>query len=340
MQHEENLRDPLREDPRRLGRQPRGQLGRVRRRGRRRHGPRVGSLHGRFADGLRAQRDPAAPGAGHEAPTTTGRAGSRCVPTGDSRDSPAVLRRSAIRRTSGCQGRGIVPAPSSLPGARHVRCACCSTRARAGGLVRDDGSGRSGGGTARGARCLGARRPSRADRAATASCPGSPTAETSRTRACCASGSVFYAYSTTISSLNLPVMTSRDLVHWRARGEGLNNVAPWAASRRIGSAHLRRHLGADGGPVRQQRSCTPTPSAAREPAAPDVHLASRPRTRRSGGFVDRRTPPAALPGAWRHRPGVLHRPEGRALPALEARADARGCRASSSSTGSPATDGA
>ena len=47
-------------------------------------------------------------------------------------------------------------------------------------------------------------------------------------------GKVFYAYSTTISTLNLPVMSSRDLVHWQARGEGLMNVATWARSRRIG----------------------------------------------------------------------------------------------------------
>jgi beta-xylosidase len=48
-------------------------------------------------------------------------------------------------------------------------------------------------------------------------------------------GNVFYAYSTTIANLNLPVMTSRDLVHWRARGEGLMHVARWAQSRRVGN---------------------------------------------------------------------------------------------------------
>jgi beta-xylosidase len=47
-------------------------------------------------------------------------------------------------------------------------------------------------------------------------------------------GNVFYAYSTTVSSLNLPVLSSRDLVHWTARGEGLMDVARWARSRRIG----------------------------------------------------------------------------------------------------------
>ncbi len=58
--------DPLRQDARRLVREPRGQLGRVRGRGRRGHGPRLGPLHGRLPDGLRAQRDPAPPGARDE----------------------------------------------------------------------------------------------------------------------------------------------------------------------------------------------------------------------------------------------------------------------------------
>ncbi len=48
-------------------------------------------------------------------------------------------------------------------------------------------------------------------------------------------GQTYYAYATTIANLNLPVMTSRDLVHWRARGEGLARVARWADSRRVGS---------------------------------------------------------------------------------------------------------
>ena len=50
---------PLREDLCCLVPEPRRQLGRVRGRGRRGHGPGVGHLHGRVADGLRAQPDPA-----------------------------------------------------------------------------------------------------------------------------------------------------------------------------------------------------------------------------------------------------------------------------------------
>ena len=52
---------PLRADAGRLVRQPRSELGRVRRRGRRERLPGVGPLHGRLAARVRAQRDPAAP---------------------------------------------------------------------------------------------------------------------------------------------------------------------------------------------------------------------------------------------------------------------------------------
>ena len=47
--HEENFRAPLRTDARRLVPQPGGELGRLRRRGRRGHRPRLGPLHGRLA---------------------------------------------------------------------------------------------------------------------------------------------------------------------------------------------------------------------------------------------------------------------------------------------------
>jgi beta-xylosidase len=109
-------------------------------------------------------------------------------------------------------------------------------------------------------------------------------------------GQVYYAYSTTIASLNLPVMTSRDLVHWRARGEGLAHVARWAASRPVGS---RTH------------ATTWAPSVARIGKL-FVHAYAtpvrgiRPRkmcistsTSRSplGGFVDRRRTPLICPKA-------------------------------------------
>ena len=58
------------------------ELGRVRRRGRRGHRAGLGSLHGRLAARLRAQRDPAAPGARRQACTPTAGRTSRCAPTG------------------------------------------------------------------------------------------------------------------------------------------------------------------------------------------------------------------------------------------------------------------
>ncbi len=63
VQHEENLRVHYAKTLAGWCANLEEQLGRVRRRGRRGHGAGVGPLHGRLADGLRAQRDPAAPGA-------------------------------------------------------------------------------------------------------------------------------------------------------------------------------------------------------------------------------------------------------------------------------------
>jgi hypothetical protein len=109
-------------------------------------------------------------------------------------------------------------------------------------------------------------------------------------------GAVYYAYSTTIANLNLPVMTSRDLVHWRARGEGLMQVASWAQSHPVGT---RTH------------ATTWAPTVARF-GARYVHAYAtpvrgvRPRkmcisTSRSssplGGFVDRRRTPLICPKA-------------------------------------------
>lgn len=47
-------------------------------------------------------------------------------------------------------------------------------------------------------------------------------------------GYTYYAYSTTIASLNLPVLASTDLQHWRVVGEGLQRPAPWALWKRGG----------------------------------------------------------------------------------------------------------
>jgi beta-xylosidase len=51
-------------------------------------------------------------------------------------------------------------------------------------------------------------------------------------------GRSYYAYSTTMSSLNLPVMVSTDLTRWRAVGEGLLNPASWAVQRRSGGRRV------------------------------------------------------------------------------------------------------
>jgi len=106
-------------------------------------------------------------------------------------------------------------------------------------------------------------------------------------------GKVFYAYSTTTSTLNLPVMSSRDLIHWQARGEGLMRVAPWTAWRRIGQRTFagtwaptvarigQRYLHAYAVPLRGQpnRRCISL-SSSRLPYK---------------GFVDRRTRPFLCP---------------------------------------------
>ncbi len=44
-------------------------------------------------------------------------------------------------------------------------------------------------------------------------------------------GRYWFAYSTTMSGLNLPVLKSTDLVHWQARGEGMKVPARWAVRR-------------------------------------------------------------------------------------------------------------
>ena len=107
-------------------------------------------------------------------------------------------------------------------------------------------------------------------------------------------GKVFYAYATTIAALNLPVMTSRDLVHWRARGEGLMHAAAWARSRRIGNRTF---------------SATWAPTVARF-GPRYVHAYAVPRrgqparrcisastSKTPFGFVDRRTRPLLCPSA-------------------------------------------
>jgi beta-xylosidase len=54
------------------------------------------------------------------------------------------------------------------------------------------------------------------------------------------SGNTYFAYSTTIASLNLPVVRSTDLRNWRVVGEGLSRPAAWALSRRVGKRRVAR----------------------------------------------------------------------------------------------------
>ncbi len=54
------------------------------------------------------------------------------------------------------------------------------------------------------------------------------------------SGNTYYAYSTTIASLNLPVIKSTDLRNWRVVGEGLKRPASWALSRQVGKRRVAR----------------------------------------------------------------------------------------------------
>ncbi len=85
-------------------------------------------------------------------------------------------------------------------------------------------------------------------------------------------GRVYYAYSTTIAGLNLPVMTSRDLVHWRARGEGLARVASWARGGRTGSGTHATTWAPTVARFAQDVRARLRHTGARRPAAQDVHL--------------------------------------------------------------------
>ncbi len=107
-------------------------------------------------------------------------------------------------------------------------------------------------------------------------------------------GQVYYAYSTTISSLNLPVMTSRDLVHWRARGEGLMRVARWAQSRPVG----KRSVATTWAPAVGRFGKTfvhayATPVRGQDPRK--MCISTSVSTSPLRGFVDRRRTPLICP---------------------------------------------
>ena len=122
VRHEENLREHYAMTLRRLVPEPRRQLGRVRRRGRRGHGPGLGALHGRLAARLRAQRDPAAPGA-RDQDRRRGRDGYPLRPT-FAEDATYRRRDRAspvTRRASGDTARGPLTDPASPPAAGASR---------------------------------------------------------------------------------------------------------------------------------------------------------------------------------------------------------------------------
>lgn len=107
-------------------------------------------------------------------------------------------------------------------------------------------------------------------------------------------GARFYAYSTTIAGLNLPVMTSRDLIHWKARGEGLKNVAPWARWRKIGG---RRFAGTWAPSVARFGKRYVHAYAVPGRSKPARRCISLSRSKSPlGPFVDRRTRPLLCPG--------------------------------------------
>ncbi len=84
-------------------------------------------------------------------------------------------------------------------------------------------------------------------------------------------GNTWFAYSTTVGGLNLPVLRSTDLVHWQARGEGLTKPAPWAVKHKKGRVRARDHVGAERRAHRPPvRALLRDPPARHE--AQDVHL--------------------------------------------------------------------
>lgn len=110
------------------------------------------------------------------------------------------------------------------------------------------------------------------------------------------SGGTYYAYSTTIDSLNLPVMTSRDLVHWVVRGEGLRDVASWAQWHQTPHGRVATTWAptvARFGPRWVHAYATPV----RRRGARKMCLSTSSSTARSPlrGFVDRRTTPLVCP---------------------------------------------
>lgn len=109
-------------------------------------------------------------------------------------------------------------------------------------------------------------------------------------------GSTYYAYSTSISSLNLPVVSSTDLVHWQSRGEAMQNPASWAVQRATGG----RSVATTWAPtvMRVGRTFTHAYATPVRGASPRKMCISVSRSLRpTSGFVDRTTRPLMCPGA-------------------------------------------
>ncbi len=107
-------------------------------------------------------------------------------------------------------------------------------------------------------------------------------------------GRTYYAYSTTIASLNMPVMSSTDLVHWKARGEAQRLPAAWAEQRRAG----RRRVATSWAPsvIRVGRTyvhayATPVRGARSRKMCISVSRSLRPW----GRFIDRTRRPLVCP---------------------------------------------
>lgn len=109
-------------------------------------------------------------------------------------------------------------------------------------------------------------------------------------------GRTYFAYGTSISSLNLPVMSSTDLVHWQSRGEGLQRPAVWAQQHRSGDRTVATtwapsvtHIGVS------YVHAYATPVRGVTPRKMCISLSTSQRP--AGGFVDRTRRPFICPGS-------------------------------------------
>lgn len=107
-------------------------------------------------------------------------------------------------------------------------------------------------------------------------------------------GDTWFAYSTTIAALHLPVISSPDLVHWRAVGEGMVKPARWAATRKIG----KRRFATTWAPTvakfgSRWRHAYATPVRGTTPRKMCISMSSS--TGPARGFVDRSRRPLICP---------------------------------------------